>query len=248
MKKEDGSMTIEAALIIPLFMTGILSLISFCMLLIFNAKVSLALNEEAHRLSLVCTDGLNIDPVSVSLGIKDRLRDDNANYSMIRNGENGLDFSKSKLNDREYLQLDVCYSFTPFGVGFFDFADIEVEQTCLIHVFCGYNKGMFFDDEEDYVYITQDSDVYHLNRQCSHIRLSITQVNASEIPSLRNSSGAKYHSCEICNSRIEDGRLYITEDGTRYHCDINCSGLVRRVKAVKKSEVLDRRPCRRCGN
>lgn len=43
--------------------------------------------------------------------------------------------------------------------------------------------------------------------------------------------------------------IYITNTGTRYHNNINCSELKRTVHEVRLSDVKDtKRPCNKCGN
>ena len=66
----------------------------------------------------------------------------------------------------------------------------------------------------------------------------------------RNESGAKYYPCEKCFKKTTLGEVvYITNTGTRYHNNINCSELKRTVHEVRLSDVKDtKRPCNKCGN
>ncbi len=146
--------------------------------------------------------------------------------------------------DEEYRQLSVSRSLTPL-TGFFGLLSFPVERKCLIHTWCGYGEGYFPDSE--IVYITEESEVYHRDRECSHIRLTVEETSGSRIDSLRNANGSRYKACNICHSNLSDKKLYITEDGDRYHNNVTCSALKRTVRAVRLSEVKDRRPCQRCG-
>ena len=38
------------------------------------------------------------------------------------------------------------------------------------------------ENDEEYVYVTEDSEVYHRSRECTHLRLSVRRVEAAEIP------------------------------------------------------------------
>ena len=104
------------------------------------------------------------------------------------------------------------------------------------------------EQEDTIVYITETGSVYHVDRNCSHIKLSVTSVIG--LPTaLRNDSGAKFYPCEACCNGAESdmATYYITSDGTRYHNRNDCSKIKRTVKEVKLSEVSDRSICKRCG-
>ena len=156
-----------------------------------------------------------------------------------------LNAERSVINDteEEYRTLTVSKELKPL-TGFFGLITVPVERKCLIHTWCGYGEGYFPDSE--YVYITDDSEVYHRDRNCSHIRLTIEEITGSQVPYLRNEKGSRYRACAICHSRLSDEKLYITTDGDRYHNRITCSALKRTVRKVRLREVDDRRPCSRC--
>ena len=152
--------------------------------------------------------------------------------------------SASFLDDTEYIELCLDCELVPLG-NYFSIPGIKYGRRCISHIWCGYDKGFF--REEDYVYVTNDSEVYHVDRDCSHLRLTVTDADAGSISALRNNSGSKYKPCGICHSSLADGKLYITPEGDRYHNSITCSGLKRTVRAIRISEIGDRRPCSRCG-
>lgn len=99
----------------------------------------------------------------------------------------------------------------------------------------------------DCVYVTETGTVYHEDPDCTHLRLSIREVQKSSLGRLRNSSGGKYHDCERCGGAAVDGMVYITEDGDRCHSSLSCSGLKRTVRQVPRAELGDMRACSRCG-
>lgn len=248
MKKYQGSISVEAAAVLPLFIIGMMSLISINMMLIFQLKMQQALYNEARNLSMSCIDGHSEAISTISGIVVDELIEMNTNFSVVKDGRGGFSFDESNLDDPEYKEIIVEYSFLPFGFDLFDFVEIPVCQKSVIHVWNGYDKGYLGNQDIDYVYVAEGSEVYHINRECSHIRLSIKKVTGEEIGSLRNDDGGKYYSCELCHSKASDKDLYITTDGTKYHNKISCSGLKRSVRAVKLEDVGTRRPCKRCGN
>ncbi len=101
--------------------------------------------------------------------------------------------------------------------------------------------------QKEYVYVAENASVYHTSSECTHIDLSIHQIASSDVGSIRNTDGGKYHACERCAANPSAfGTLYITDHGDRYHTSIECSGLKRTVKMVEKSEAEDLRQCSRC--
>lgn len=102
------------------------------------------------------------------------------------------------------------------------------------------------ENENQMVYVTEHGTVYHTDLQCTHIKLSIRQVEKDALTDLRNGSGEIYHSCEKCGN--DAGSLvYITNEGNRYHSSLECSGLKRTVKEVSLEEAGQLRPCSKCG-
>lgn len=247
--KHKGSLTVEAALVLPVYLIGMMSLISLFVMLKFYLVAQQAIVDEAQELSISCADGHNVAISDVGEDILLRIENSDASYSFVKNGESGLSFDGSRLNDTEYLEIVMTYVFCPLGINMLGLGEIPVCQRSVVHIRNGYERGYLEDEEEEeYVYITENSQVYHKNRECTYLRLSIRKVNASEVENLRNRGGAKYYSCEICHSALTDGILFITTDGNRYHNRVSCGGLKRTVRAVRMTEVTERRPCTRCGN
>ena len=133
----------------------------------------------------------------------------------------------------------------------FRLGEIAMLQRVKVRAWTGYEIEASYDTNKDsnqdnMVYITETGTVYHTNRDCSHIKLSIRSVQG--IPyALRNENGAKYYACEVCGTNQGNYTEYfITSDGNRYHTNRDCSKLKRSVKVVPLSEVGSRKPCSRC--
>lgn len=242
-----GSISIEAAMILPVFIIAIVTVISLGFAMIFHVKLQNAICEEAKILSLRCFDG-RVEALSVvESEIKSILDDNNTKYIFINGGWEGIDFSESFLDDNEYFVISAKYYYMPLGGELFGFNGFGISQKCVMHNWCGYINGYSGENIDlDYAYVTDNSSVYHLNRECSHIRLTVTMVKQEILISLRNSAGGKYYPCEICHGNSADGNIYITSDGNRYHGSASCSGLKRKVSAIRLSQIGDRRPCSRC--
>ena len=103
-------------------------------------------------------------------------------------------------------------------------------------------------DQEQIVYITADSEVYHVTTSCTHLKLSVRGVEYENVDECRNNGGGRYSACEICTRGEHGDVVYITSEGDRFHYSSDCYTLTRTYSAVPLSEVEEsHRPCSRCG-
>lgn len=119
------------------------------------------------------------------------------------------------------------------------------------HVVCrkwtGYIAQAGSREDDTWVYITDTGQAYHRQSSCTYLTLSITSVSYDSLGTLRNENGGKYYECERCAAESKKkGQVYITNQGNRYHYDLNCSGIKRTVRMIRLSEVGDKKPCSRC--
>lgn len=97
------------------------------------------------------------------------------------------------------------------------------------------------------VYVAENGVVYHKNRECAYIDITVNIAKLADIVNQRNSQGGKYYSCELCSGYSSEGVTYITENGNRYHKDANCSGIRRTVYEMKIGDDCPLPACSRCG-
>lgn len=239
-------LTIETALILPLFVVMMVTLISLMTVFYAGLKIETAVNEEAKLMARNLYDDSGYNTSIVETDIYARLGSSFLNSGMIVGGASGLDFTNTDLTDKEIIRISVKYGM-PVPFGLLPGSCYYFEKSAVCHSWTGYVRGLggFYDSE--YVYMTENGTVYHKSRECSHIRLRIIEVSNSDIAGLRNSSGGKYKRCIYCRPDSAESKLYITEDGDRYHGTLNCSGLKRSVYRVRLSETGGIRPCARCG-
>ncbi|NLZ81061.1 MAG: hypothetical protein GX913_04575 [Clostridiales bacterium] len=189
--------------------------------------------------------------VYASEQIKRRVSRDWLSNTYIKGGSNGIHLIGSDfLGKDDVIDLVLRYQIEiPFFLG--EWNQIMFIQRCRVKAWTGFYIEKNVEEaevDEKLVYITETGTVYHDNPNCTHLNLSIQNVDFNKIETLRNQSGGKYHSCEICvEGSINKDKVYITNTGTRYHYSLTCSGLKRGVSTVAISEVLDRSLCKRCG-
>lgn len=173
-------------------------------------------------------------------------------HSPIVGGSGGLSFLGSEISgEREVVDLVCTYQVKPL-FGLVTFAPFRMENRYFGHAWVGYEGGFRQkkkkEVEEETVFITETGTVYHKDRGCTHLDLTIVPTTLAAAVTDRNKSGAIYHACERCGGRPQSGdTVYTTDYGTRYHNSLSCSGLKRTVIEIKLSEAAGRPPCKKCG-
>ncbi|MBD5544128.1 MAG: hypothetical protein HDR01_07810 [Lachnospiraceae bacterium] len=167
--------------------------------------------------------------------------------SCIKNGSNGIIYSFSRIMKEDKIELAAVYQVEP-KIPYIGFKGFTMVTRCTARAFTGYDNAGIDKKEhgEQLVYVTETGKVYHVSKNCTHLRLSISKVNYKEVGGLRNEGGEKYKPCEKCG-RNPGSTVYITREGNRYHTTISCSGLKRTIDAMPISKVGNRTPCSRCG-
>lgn len=198
----------------------------------------------------------SIDSTFYKLKLRDYLDVTMINNSLIKDGYDGIHmYLSSFMKDDSTVDIILTYKIK-LPLLFIEVDDIQVVQRVRMRGWNGYyvnlkNENTDNNKKEDDVYITQTGTVYHLNKECTHLKLSIRSTPFSQIESLRNSNGGKYKKCDLCainSSSNEEVEVYITNSGDHYHTNLDCSSLKRTILTVPLSDVGERRLCTRCGN
>lgn len=244
----SASMTVEAALVMPLFLffcivfIHIINLVSFQTRLneaMYNTVRSLAKAEYAVAQSANHATALAMTWME--------LGNDKAKAAGVTGGNAGLLAISSDFSEDNVDFVLKYASKTPFD--FLKIRSMNCVQRAYVRKWIGNEDKkdgdpLHMTESEQLVYITDYGTVYHLDRNCTHLRLSIQAVSKSSIASLRNAEGAKFYACERCGQGTQT--VYITDFGNRYHGDINCSGLKRLIIVVPKKAVEGWPACSRC--
>jgi len=206
-KKLRGSLTIESALAMPLFILAVSILIFWTSFLQTQEKLNADAADKAREI---------------------------AKLAYVTEEETGEEVKLIEIGKGELLN----------GTYF--------ERMAVARPFTGrYYKNKEGGDAEDnrIVFVTKTGQVYHTSNICSHIKISVREVDFSSVNHLRNKGGAKYYPCEYCARGKLGGIVYITSEGNRIHKNKTCPGIKRTVTTMKKTEAEARglRPCERCG-
>ncbi len=253
-----GVLTIEAAVIIPLFLLFILGISSLMIILGLQASIQTelentarTLGQKAYYIEKTGTEALGLNPLSVRASMFSGNLRDIVGSSSIEGGASGMSFALTTYDvDEGILDIVVTYRykipFLPAAIPAFNFT-----QRAKSHVWIGRKLDMSGDEGEEAekktVFVTETGTVYHLSRDCTYLALSVRSVDRSKVSELRNKSGAKYYACPMCGWVGAGSSAYITDYGTCFHSSLSCSGLKRTIKEVDISEAGDMPACSKCG-
>lgn len=269
-EKLYAGMTVEAAVVLPLFLIFFVSLSSAMEMIRLHGNLELALWQTGNRMSIaghVLEDVIEewdkqkqgefaviseVGDVVFSYAyvkgeILDYLEEDYLENSPLTQGVNSLQFLESEiLTGDDCFEVVMTYTVSPWlkleGVHPF-----RMVNRYYGHLWNGYTiPGTENDAISKTVYIAENGVVYHENRDCTHLMLTIKEVLYRKVSQMRNENGGRYTPCELCAQEGPLEKVYIGVEGDRYHFDKGCSGLKRTVFSVHLSEVEHYPPCSRC--
>lgn len=257
-----GSITVETALALPIFLFAMLSVLMFCEAIRLSDNISVLLCQNAKELAMYGYASRYTGDMDMPAGkagsvafsesyirykVKKGLENKKQETDMINGEEDGIHYFHSKILKDDKIDIVASYEvslpYSFLGVGKFK----AVDRAC-VRAWTGYDntRTEHLHEEEEVVFITMDSEVYHRDRGCRHLNVKVKTVPRKEIAKWRNKNGGKYYKCGFCKGGT--GRaVYLTEYGDRYHESVTCSKLKRDVYPVPLSEAEGRRPCKTCG-
>lgn len=255
-----ASMTVEAALLVPIFLFLMLNLLCGIRFIEMQSRI-LAASHQIQRQVMVYGYGTQKADFMENLGITGEWLSIGFLKEMIKKeikadggAQVDLDVSKIMLSgsdinsEKGTVNLQVSYLaktiFPQIGG-----VKIYLGTNLFGHMFSGYRgdeEESNTSDHDEMVFITKEGTVYHCNRNCRYLTLSISEVEKEEVSKKRNMDGERYRSCDMCVSQSIDC-YYITDYGTSYHGSLMCPGLKRTIYTIKRSEVGNRGCCVKCG-
>lgn len=243
---KNGSLTVEAAFVVPLLCLAIVMLLNMADMMWIKSRVLISLNE-----SVKC------------LGMYACAEDDAWETSSVQSVETGacIAYAQARLPSLERVSVSLIGSSYQNHV-----VDLNAKVTYQFPVrFAGIQKATFYcrarvhawtgyraeeksghSNSEEMVYITDRQTVYHTHEDCSHLQLSIQCTTKQGLSSKRNLYGEMYRACPRCKPNSDASVFYITLHGDKYHCDSDCQALTRTGRLVSKSTVSNLKECSRC--
>ncbi|MDD6481003.1 MAG: pilus assembly protein [Lachnospiraceae bacterium] len=243
--RQKGSYTLEAAVILPLMAGFFVAILFFFRVIQIQTQVQEALIYASRKTA--CEASAVESPIALRASAEAFFRKELSKYELpdkyIKGGNTGISLLRSDMS-KQYIDIQADY-FVKLPINFFFVKGIEISQASKSRKWTGDCENGCV---EDYVYVTETGVVYHRNRNCSYLDLTIQAVNSAETGGLRNKSGHKYYACAECAANCNTPSVvYITDYGTCYHASLSCSGLKRTVYMISISDVGARGPCSKCG-
>lgn len=264
LSRKRGSMTLEAAFVLPFFLFAILNILFAVNMIGAQSRINAALHQVGNKMAFagytynatvrnVLPDG--IASVALTEGyargqVVEYVGSSYLENSCVKEGAAGLSFAGSSvMGEGDIIDLRVSYRVRPF-VELMGYDGFLMSQRYYGKAWTGYDASGSVSDlseEDPMVYITETGVVYHLDRNCTYLNPKVESVSEEAVSGRRNASGAKYAPCGSCGKVISGSAVYITNFGNSYHGRLNCPGLKRTIYTVPLSEVGARGRCSKCG-
>lgn len=248
-----AGMTVEAALLLPLFLFFFLHLAGVMEMLRLHGKLEAALWNAGNQMVLY-TDtfseemedlpDVGISYLPVNDLIQSFLGKAYLEASPLVYGTLGLNYFRSEyLNEEDCVDILVTYQVKP-PLSIFPFRYRRMSNRYYARAWTGYDVSV---SKVEYVYVASRGEVWHSTPECSYIYHRVMVVWAGEVADRENVRGQRYEPCAICTKGEPDPYVFVTEEGQKYHCDRNCTAIYKDIRAIPRESAGDYRACSRCG-
>lgn len=268
-QKISAGMTVEAAIVLPMFLFFFLNLSCALEMIRLQGNLELALWETGRKLSIyghiLSTD--SSAKAQSDNGILSELGDVAFSYSYVKNavikyageeyleqspltyGTKGLQFIESEIfTEGDCFEIVMTYEVSTWmdvpGIRPF-----RMWNRYYGHIWNGYEvsgANELGETISETVYVAENGVVYHKNKNCTHLLLTIREVDSRQVGNERNGNGGKYTLCEKCGKGVCPATVFIGVEGDRFHYDRDCSGLKRTFFSILLADADKYRPCSRC--
>ena len=218
----DGSMTIEAAVLLPILISVVLIMGGMIEAIRIHGKVQTDLWNIGTRM---CVYGY------LSEELSSRFTEE-------------VEFVISSLGKDDLIVLELVYPVGPFG-GAVSIPRFWMQNRFFGHMWTGYD---ILDETPDLVvvYMTEYGNVYHTKRDCNYIDINAIRVDSAQLAQKTNVEGNPYRACKKCEEAKLKDFYYITNAGDCYHWRADCPSIERLVFSMSLEEVRGVRPCSKC--
>lgn len=263
----QGSLTVEAALVLPLFVFASVCLMLPMRMMDVHRKVQTVLEVSAEDMSAYLYFKHRTAGEEEREGDGEKAKDGEKMLAgLLAEGYlrgkvraavgekmiEGLTFYGTEImEDGEHVRLRAEYRFIlPFSV--LRLKSVPMTAVSIRRAWIG-REGDFdfwqelWESEKDQtVYVGKGRGRYHWFKDCHYLDNKVLTVSWEELEGKRNQSGARYRSCSVCGGGV-GGTVYLMESGESYHRNRYCSSIIAYVEAVPLSQVKGLGACSYCG-
>jgi len=264
----EAGMTVEAAMVLPLFLFFFLNLGCAIELIRLHSNLEFALCDIGNRMSVYgyVLEAQGTEEAKSDAELWEELGDVAFSHTFIKNavvrdvgesylqesplvgGAKGLQFWESEIFGEDgCIEIIATYKVSPY-VGTVGFGSFRMSNRYYGHIWSGYQiPGADSKQGSEIVYVAENGVVYHESRNCSYLLLSVRGVSLEEAWTSRNTDGERYTPCMRCydEEKVLE-TVYITDDGENIHCRRDCGSLRRTVYTLTKEDAKKYRACNRC--
>lgn len=250
-RRIKASMTLEAAIVLPVFLFFLMSLGSAIEMIRLHNTLQTALFDIGNRVTLFACEhsGETVSSLLTSFYVKNQIEDfTGESYleeSPLVGGAGGIRlWQGDMLSNKDELEIVLTYRVRPISI-LNGIRDLRMTNRYVAHLWNGYEiPGN--PSQQGLVYVTLAGEAYHRKRSCSYLVLTVYCIRAEALSGERNEKGRRYRACELCAHGELPSTVYVTREGECFHQDRQCTGLKRTVIAIPEEEKGGYRPCSRC--
>lgn len=249
-----ASLSVEASLVLPLFLLYMMTLLYSLEIVRFQSDVWEALHQEVIRTGFTAYEACYGELTAVSdeeikYNIVQYLGKQFLPYLCVDGNAKGIEISVERdFAGKDNCRLAATYEIKPL-IRSLPIGKVSVTDSVLMHGFTGYQEDGEWNGKENAgvsVYITASGERYHFSENCTYLRVKLQAVSREAVSVLRNADGGKYYACEVCGKEERD-TVYLAKWGDCYHCRTDCEAIKRTVFTVPLSQVGKRTACSKCG-
>lgn len=262
-----GSMTLEAALVLPLFIFAIVCLILPMKIMNTERKLQAALEavgEDFSRYAYL-QDVMERQDKAAMAGAGDAAKgfcrylaagvaagygQQNVMEHCDTDSVGNISMTGSQImEDGEMISLVFNYEIRlPFPV--LGLSALKRSLSCHRRAWIGtagkdWGDGTGGQVQDELVYVGKNSTRYHRERTCHYLYNDLKQVSKTQAEEMRNSGGGRYGPCKACRPETVDS-VYIMPSGSSYHSRVDCKAITAYVRTAKLSEVEHMGGCSYC--
>lgn len=248
-----GSLTVEAALVLPIFLSAMLLLSGLFHAMSVCSQVNHYLCMTGRKIAAYSRSEKGVDQGTLYQLFYSEIGGSGIDSDDIAGGYAGLIPRAESSEQGHLLKLSIRFGIRMPGY-LLPSRTIWTVETVYIRPWTGKSAEMYSGAGEygqsGQVYVAENGSVYHRDLSCTYLALSIHACSMSSVQHLRNQYGARYVQCERCGHVSDKNQtVFITDMGTAWHTDRHCSGLKRTMDGMsqKEAEQSGLRPCSRCG-
>ncbi len=263
----QAGMTLEAAIVLPLFLYFFMNLLWVIEIYRLHSTLQTALRETGFQLAVygyaydaimdeeedkgleAIVENIAFSELYIRNKVEKLAGEKYLQNSPLTYGKAGLCYLEtSVMQQDDIIDLTVGYLVSPF-IEVVGFLRSGLYTRYYGRAWTGYDVQTGKETAEKiWVYVAENGIVYHAERECTYISLSIKEVASFNVPQMHNEYGEHYRACELCVTGNGGTVCYVTDCGDCYHQSKNCSGLSRYLYQISYEEAEHKyKKCSRCG-